>query len=207
MATYTQPANALDRFVAQARDLFAEEHDPERRWELLRPALAELLANPAILEASKSWPVCAARDGRAENLLFYVDHDFDFAINGSVRSRARPAGERTQIHDHGHIYTLYGVLDGHERIERYEPTGEEQRPDYRPIRRTVDLHIGPGDIDLVRPYEIHSEVALGEQRIAVIIRSQKAGDHLQGRYDAETGAYYESLGPFQTPCEMLPRNE
>ena len=39
----------------------------------------------------------------------------------------------------------------------------------------------------------------------MIIRSQKGGEFNQGRYDLETNEYYESLGPVQTPCEMLPK--
>jgi hypothetical protein len=51
---------------------------------------------------------------------------------------------------------------------------------------------------------VHAEVTVGERTVAVIIRSQKAGEHLQGRYDTETGTYFESVGPRQTPTEMLP---
>ena len=38
----------------------------------------------------------------------------------------------------------------------------------------------------------------------MIIRSQKAGTFNQGRYNTETRVYFESLGPRQTPVEMLP---
>jgi predicted metal-dependent enzyme (double-stranded beta helix superfamily) len=206
MAVETTTQNAMDRFVAKTRDLFAEESDPEKRWELLRPILAELLAAPEVIEASKQWPVCTVVDGRAENLLFYVDPDYSFAINASVRSSSVPAGERARIHHHGHIYTLYGLLDGHETIERYERVDDRSKPDYAEIRRTVDKPIGPGEIDLVKPYEIHAEVAAGERRVAVIIRSEKAGEFNQGRFDLETNHYFESVGPRQTPCEMLPRH-
>ena len=34
--------------------------------------------------------------------------------------------------------------------------------------------------------------------------SQKSGTFNQGRYDTETHVYFESLGPRQTPVEMLP---
>ncbi len=64
---------------------------------------------------------------------------------------------------------------------------------------------GPGEIDLVKPYEIHTELTVGERTVAVIIRSQKGGDFNQGRYNPETNEYYESLGPRQTPCEMMPK--
>ena len=195
---------ALNRFIAKTRDLFAEEPNLDRRWELLKPVLAELLADPEVQEVSQRWPDCVAKEGRAENLLFYEDPDYGFAINGLTKGGARRAGERTRIHDHGHIYTLYGVLDGRERIERYERTDDGSKPDYRPIRRTDDVMVESGDIDLVKPYEVHAEVTVGERTVAVIIRSQKAGEHMQGRYDIETGNYFESVGPVQTPTEFYP---
>ena len=61
------------------------------------------------------------------------------------------------MHDHGHIYTLYGLLDGHQKIQRYERTDDRSKSDYAEIRQTSDTFCGPGEIDLVRPYEIHSE--------------------------------------------------
>lgn len=203
MVVETRTHNALDRFISKTRDLFAEESDPEKRWTELTPILAELLADPEVLQASSEWPDCVPQDGRAENLLFYEDPDYGFAINGLTKGDARQGG-RTRIHDHAHIYTLYGVLDGHERIERYERLDDRSRPDYAEIRKAADLHVGPGEIDLVRPYEIHTEVTVGERTVAIIIRSQKGGEFNQGRYNPETNEYYESLGPRQTPCEMLP---
>jgi hypothetical protein len=204
MAVETTTQNALERFVSKTRELFAREPDPERRWTALSPILAELLADPEVIEASKRWPDCVPADGRAENLLFYEDPDYGFAINGLTKGDARQ-GERARIHDHAHIYTLYGVLDGHERIERYERLDDRSRPDYAEIRKVADLHVGPGEIDLVRPYEIHTEVTVGERTVAVIIRSQKGGSFNQGRYNPDTNEYWESLGPRQTPAEMLPR--
>lgn len=206
MAMQTKTQDALQRFVSKTRDLFAEEPDLEKRWTELAPILGELLTDPEVLEASKNWPDCVPVDGRAENLLFYEDPDYGFAINGLTKGDARQ-GQRTRIHDHAHIYTLYGVLDGHERIERYERLDDRSRPDYAEIRKSFDRLVGPGEIDLVRPYEIHTEVTVGERTVAVIVRSQKGGDFNQGRYDPETNEYYESLGPCQTPVEMLPRRE
>ena len=200
----TKNQNPLERFVAKTRALFAAEPDFERRWTALAPILAELLADPEVAEAAKGWPDCVPADGRAENLLFYEDPDFGFAINGLTKGDARQ-GRRTRIHDHAHIYTLYGVLDGHERIERYERLDDRSRPGYAEIKKTTDSLVGPGEIDLVRPYEIHTEVTVGERTVAVIIRSQKGGDFNQGRYNPETNEYFESLGPRQTPVEMLPK--
>jgi len=195
--------NALERFIRKTRALFAREADLDKRWNALRPILSELLADPEVIEASKAWPDCVPADGRAENLLFYEDPDYGFAVNGLTKGEARQ-GQRARIHDHAHIYTLYGVLDGHEKIVRYERLDDRSRPDYAEIRETSNRLVGPGEIDLVKPYEIHTEITVGERTVAVIIRSQKGGDFNQGRYVPEKNQYYESLGPKQTPCEMIP---
>ncbi len=202
MVVETRKENALDRFVARTRELFASEPDLDARWTALTPILAELLADPAVIAASKSWPDCVPVDGRAENLIFYEDPDYGFAINGLTKSLSRTG--RSRIHDHAHIYTLYGVLDGHERIERYERVVDRRSEGYAEIKRTADVEVGSGEIDLVKPYEVHAEQTIGERTVAVIIRSQKSGTFNQGRYDAETHVYFESLGPRQTPVEMLP---
>ena len=204
MAVEAATQNAMTRFVVKARDLFAEVPDLDQRWEFLRPILAELLADPEVQAAATRWPDCVAKEGRAENLLFYEDPDYGFVVNGLTKGGTRQAGERTRIHDHGHIYTLYGVLSGRERVERYERTDDGSKWDYRPIRRTHDVLVEAGDIDLVKPYEVHAEVTVGERTVAVIIRSQKAGEHMQGRYNLETGEYFESVGPVQTPAAFFP---
>src|SRR5437588_2529980 len=146
----SQSENPMERFVRKTRALFAQESDLDKRWNALRPILAELLADPEVVEASKHWPDCVPADGRAENLLFYEDPDYGFAINGLVKGRARQ-GARARIHDHAHIYTLYGVLDGRERVERYERLDDRSRPGYAEIRKAADQLVGPGEIDLVRP--------------------------------------------------------
>src|ERR671924_2228568 len=102
-----QKENALSRFVRKTRDLFAQEPDLDKRWSALRPILAELLADPEVLAASKHWPDCVPAGGRAENLLFYEDPDYGFAINGLTKGEARK-GAPTPVHPHPHIYTPYG---------------------------------------------------------------------------------------------------
>src|SRR2546425_11501994 len=204
MVMETKSQTALDRFISRTRELFAKEPDLDKRWTALSPILAELLADPEVREASKRWPDCVPADGRAENLLFYEDPDYGFAINGLTKGAARQ-GQRTRIHDHAHIYTLYGVLDGHERIERYERIDDRSRPGYVEIRKSSDRLVGPGEIDLVRPNEIHTEITVGERTVAEIIPTQEGGGFNQGRYNPESNEYYESLGPRQTPVEMLPK--
>ena len=192
---------ATTRFIDGVRKLYAEESDPEQRWEKMRPILAEYLEDPELLEKSASWPYCVGQGGRAENLLLYEDTDYGFVVNGLVKEAGH---SRAHIHDHAHIYTLYGVLDGHQTIDRYRRTDDGSQPDRAEVEMTDSMWVGPGVIDLVRPWEIHVEKNGEERTVAVIVRSQKPGDFLQGRYDPETSAYWQGPGPIQTPVDGLP---
>ena len=192
-----QSQSAFSRFISSARDLFAKEQKPEKRWAQLEPLLRELLADPSIRMSSKNWPNCSQKD-RAENLLFYEDPEFGFVINGLIKAPKT----RTQIHDHAHNWTLYGVLDGIETIERYERLDHGSKPDYAEICQTGKFRVGPGDVDLVPPYQIHAEES-GEQRtVAVIVRAEKPGAFLQGRYDPVNKKYWQGYGPTQIPYKM-----
>ena len=188
---------ALQKFIESARKLHAEERNPARRWEKMTPLLQELLADPSIREQSKNWPTCSQAE-RAQNLLFYEDSQYQFVINGLIKAPK----SRTQIHDHAHNWTLYGVLDGNETIERYERLDDRTKSDYAEIRKTVDVKVGPGKIDLVAPYEIHAEESGEERTVAIIVRAEKAGGFLQGRYDPATKKYWQGYGPEQIPYEL-----
>lgn len=191
-------SSAVEKFIAGARSLFASEPDPAKRWEKMSPLLQDLLADPSIKEQSKNWPACSQGGERAENLLFYEDPDYQFVINGLIKAPRT----RTQIHDHAHNWTLYGVLDGSEMIERYERVDDRSRPDYAEIRKTVNVKVGAGKIDLVPPYEIHAEESGEERTVAIIVRAEKAGGFLQGRYDPATNRYWHGYGPKQIPFEL-----
>jgi hypothetical protein len=97
---------------------------------------------------------------------------------------------------------LYGVLDGTESIERYERVDDRSKPDYAEIRQTVNVKVGPGKIDLVAPYEIHAEESGEERTVAIIIRAEKSGGFLQGRYDPKTNRYWQGYGPQQIPYDL-----
>ena len=190
--------SAVQKFIADARALFADESDPAKRWERMSPLLQELLADASIRAQSKSWPNCSQGSERPENLLFYEDPDYKFVINGLIKA----PHTRTQIHDHAHNWTLYGVLDGTESIERYERVDDRSKPDCAEIRKTVNVKVGAGKIDLVPPYEIHAEESGDERTVAIIVRAEKAGGFLQGRYDPVTNKYWQGYGPKQLPFDL-----
>lgn len=190
-------SSAVQRFIASARRLHAQEPDPATLWPKMVPLVEQLIADPSIREQSKRWPACRQAD-RAQNLLFYEDPDYKFVINGLIKNPK----SRTQIHDHAHNWTLYGVLDGHEAIERYERLDDGSKPDYADIRQTQNIEVGPGKVDLVAPYEIHAEESGEERTVAIIVRAEKAGGFLQGRYDPATKKYWQGYGPEQIPFDL-----
>ena len=190
--------SAVQRFIASARQLHAEEKEPAKRWQIMAPLLQELLADPSVKEQSKHWPDCSQGGERAENLLFYEDPEYKFVINGLIKA----PHSRTQIHDHAHNWTLYGVLDGTETIMRYERVDDRSKPDYAEIRGISKLRAGPGEVDLVRPWEIHAEASGEERTVAIIVRAEKAGGFLQGRYDPVNRKYWQGYGPKQLPYEL-----
>ena len=194
----SKPESAAKRFIAAARELFAEEKDDDKRWEKLTPLLQALLADPGVKAQSKKWPACRQQSDRAENLLFYEDPDYKFVINGLIK----PPETRTQIHDHAHNWTLYGVLDGKETIERYERTDDGSKPEFAELRQTGKFQVGPGKVDLVRPWQIHAEESGEERTVAIIVRAEKPGGFLQGRYDPVNKKYWQGYGPRQTPYKF-----
>src|ERR1043165_9311798 len=191
-------SSAVQNFIQSARAVFAEELDAARRWDKMRPLLEALLADDSVRAQPRDWPQCSQGSDRAENLLFYEDPDYKFVINGLIKAPQT----RTQIHDHAHNWTLYGVLDGTESIERYRRVDDGSKPAYAEIRQTVNIKVGQGKIDLDAPSEIRAEQGGDERTVAIIIRAEKSGGFLQGRYDPATNRYWKGYGPQQIPFEL-----
>jgi hypothetical protein len=81
-------------------------NDLDERWNALRTILAELLADPEMIAASKRWPDCVPAHGRAENLLFYVDPDYGFAINGLTKGTSRQGEQPHHSRPCAHLYAV-----------------------------------------------------------------------------------------------------
>jgi predicted metal-dependent enzyme (double-stranded beta helix superfamily) len=184
---------SVQRFVEEIRALYAADGDPALIWPKAKAPMARLLADPELAGSSKDWPV-----SDHENLLFYEDPDYGFVVNGLIKD----PNQKTRIHDHAHIWVLYGVLTGSEEIVRYDRIDDRSVADRAEIRQSARDPVAPGAMDIVEPYAIHAEVAGGEGSVAVIMRSAKPGGFNQGRYDPDTGRYWESPGVTQIPWPL-----
>lgn len=185
---------AAENFVDEMRRSCAAGLVGRARWERCRELLKILLADPALKQHAQSWPIGGFDGKKVDNLLFYEDPDYGFVINALIK---HPGG-RAMVHDHGPSWTIYGVLEGRERIVRYEAKPKE---DGSVELAEIDATFcAPGDVDVVEPRAIHSEFAGDSKSIAVIIRSQRSGTFDQLSY--EGGRPTPMRGPNQVPFEL-----
>jgi len=139
----------LESFVRDLRAIWAAQGDDQSRMQAARPLLERLLADPELKAHSAQWP---STEGR-KNLLLYVDPDYHFAINAVVRAPGRVGG----VHDHADAWVLYGILDGSERLERYDRLDDGSEPGHAELRLSSVTIGTQGKVDLVPPRAIHAE--------------------------------------------------
>src|SRR5260370_24133003 len=153
----------LEKFIADLRTIWSAEADNQRRMERAKPLLEQLVKD-AGLKAQASWP---STEGY-KNLLLYVDPDHHFAINAVVRAPGRTGS----VHDHADAWVLYGVLDGTEKLERYDRVDDGARAGHAELRLSSVTTATPRRVDLVPPRAIHAEQGGPTRSVAVIVRSQ-----------------------------------
>ena len=195
---------AVERFIGRMRELCANQPDEAARWSAAADALKTLLADPALHEHARSWPISPAKlglEGKHANLLFYEDPDYGFVINGLIK---RPEA-KTTVHDHGKSWTLYGVVDGAETVLRFERTDGAQPgdlPTHAPVEQTDSGEVTSGHVDCIAPWEIHAEYNGTGRTVAVIVRSQKSGTFVQNIFHDHGKTVEQYDGPEQIPYHL-----
>jgi predicted metal-dependent enzyme (double-stranded beta helix superfamily) len=184
------------KFIENLRDAWDQYPDIEMRMKKAQKLLEVLVRNKDLQEASRAWPSTEPH----KNLVLYEDAEHGFIVNAVVRTAGRKGG----VHDHAHSWTAYGVLDGLEKLERYDRLDDGSKPDFADVKLTSVRDGTPGTVDLVPPFAVHSEKGGPDRSVAVIIRSERlVGRVLQGRYDPETKKYFQGEGPTQVPYPIL----
>jgi predicted metal-dependent enzyme (double-stranded beta helix superfamily) len=185
---------AARQFVEETRALYASARDEDELWRGIAVSMQRLLADSDLKRAAQSWPLTVGGQSTAHNLLFYEDPDYGFVFNATVRE----ANSISNIHDHGEVWTLYGLIDGHETMYRYAPAdtvSAEGGP--AKLQNVGQRSIGPGDIDIVPPGAIHREHGGPARSIAFIVRARRPGTFQQRQYDMATGTASVTSGPLQ----------
>ncbi len=194
IVTTTNRLRAFEQFIQQLRQVWSSVGDIETRMKRAETLLGVMLADASIVAHSKQWPWTPA-----QNLVLYEDPDYYFVINATVRK----PGTKGAVHDHGHSWTLYGLIDGTERIERYARLDDGKRAGHAELKRISDREMGPGGVDFVPPYEVHAERGGPERSVAVIVRSERmVGRFKQHIFDTDKNIVTEAWGPEQIPYEL-----
>jgi predicted metal-dependent enzyme (double-stranded beta helix superfamily) len=187
---------AAERFVGDLRALHGAGLDDDELWRRAEPLLRELLTDETLRARAEAWPVSHdATNQRYTNLLFYEDPDFGFVLNGLVKDRSG----NTAVHDHGHSWVLYGLLEGGEVVTRYQRVDDGSVEGRAELEETAELPLAAGDVDVVPPWSAHKERAVTDRTVAVIVRSANVGDFLRSRYDLPAGTVELRPGPDQVP--------
>ena len=193
-STTTTRLPAFEHLIQELRQVWASVTDIETRMRRAETLLKVTLADPAIVAHSKQWPWTPG-----QNLLLYEDPDHHFVINATVRQ----PGSKGAIHDHGHSWTLYGLVEGTERIERYKRLDDGKRPGHAELKLVADREMGPGGVDFVPPYEVHAERGGADRSVAIIVRSERmVGRFKQHMFDPDKNTVAEGWGPTQVPYEL-----
>jgi predicted metal-dependent enzyme (double-stranded beta helix superfamily) len=191
---------AARRFVDGLRELCRSDLDARTRWEWAAYLLAEFLRDEELAERAKNWPVSHDRtNNRYTNLLFYEDADHGFVLNGLVKDQTG----KTPVHDHGHAWVLYGLLEGAERVLRFERTDDGSVPGRADLRPSVEVD-PPRRRDRSRaPVVAPRRAGAQRPRVAVIVLSAKPGTFHHRRYDVERGTVTEHPAPAQIPHPLV----
>jgi predicted metal-dependent enzyme (double-stranded beta helix superfamily) len=185
---------AFERFIGDMQAIWVSDPDPDSRMRKTRVMLQQLVKDPALLAHSKSWPLTVG-----QNLLLYEDEQHGFVINAVVR----PPGYKGGIHDHAHAFVLYAVMDGTEKLERYDRVDDGSKPGYAEIKLSHITTGTNGVVDLVPPFSIHAEQGGDGRSVALIVRSERlVGKVLQNGYDMNAKTVVQRSGPKQVPFEL-----
>lgn len=187
------------KLVADMRELYARGLDEADLWKNIELAMRPVLADPHLKAKSKQWPQTVFGAPRVRNLLFYVDPDYGFVFNATVRK----PNLVTSVHDHGDVWTLYGLVDGHETMFHYERVDDGPRNEGpATLKACGSRSMGPGDIDVVPPGAIHQEHGGPTVSTSFIVRGQRPGTFKQRLYDPDTGDIELMDGPELVQCEL-----
>ena len=184
---------AAQSLIDEIRTLYTKRLDAAELWKQIELSMRKLLADSVLKERAQEWPATVESAPTVRNLLFYEDPDYGFVFNATVRQ----PNVISSVHDHGEVWTLYGLIEGHETILRYERIDGAIDAGTAALKLVGRNALGPGDIDVVPPGKIHQEHAGPQRSIAFIVRAKRPGTFKQHYYNPETGAVAVADGPEQ----------
>ncbi len=165
--------NAFKSFISSMRDLYTEKLEAAEHWERARELLEVLISSEEFQKMTDAWPT-----GDGKQYVIYEDPDYGFVIDGLVRGsyHAAPA------HDHAHTWTAYGIVTGWERMTRYIRTDDGVSEERAEIELVSSEICEAGTVDVIPPWEIHTESNDDNRAVALSVRSETLGHFDQNIY-------------------------
>jgi|TARA_Y100000588_G_C14065380_1_gene843396 predicted metal-dependent enzyme (double-stranded beta helix superfamily) len=165
--------DAVKSFISSMRDLYTEKLEAAEHWARARDLLEVLVLNEEFQKMTDAWPT-----GDGKQYVIYEDPDYGFVIDGLVRGsyHAAPA------HDHAHTWTAYGIVTGWERMTRYIRMDDGTSKDRAEIKLVSSEICDAGTVDVIPPWEIHTESNDDNRAVALSVRSETLGHFDQNIY-------------------------
>lgn len=161
---------AFEAFIADMRALYQEDLPPERHWRRTAELLEVLVRDEPFLALTDDWP-----EGDGKQYVLYQDPDHGFVIDGLVR---KPFHEAV-VHDHAHTWTAYGIVVGEETMTRYLRRDDGSDPARADIEQVSCDDCPAGSVDVVPPWEIHTESNGDGRAVSLAVRSETLGNFNQ----------------------------
>lgn len=123
--------------------------------------------------------------GKRKSYTAFADARRHFIVHCSVHH----PGHRTEAHDHGESWAVYGVVHGVSRYRRFvrQP---DTAPNVAALKCVRDEDLTPGQIDVVWPGEVHLIGNETDQMaLNVVVRPRPLDEVWRRRFDLSTGAF------------------
>lgn len=176
----------LRTFVAEARKVIAQEADPARRVERLKPAFSRLLQSEGWLpeEFMKPDTTSGMGSGIGQYLLFRAG---DRSLG--LFSLVVPPGASTPVHDHL-AWGLVGLYRGEQREEVYELVEGDPDAGTARLRLAMVRSIRPGEFyPLLPPQDdIHRVTTVSDEpSVSIHLLGDDIGCIVRHRFEPEHG--------------------
>jgi predicted metal-dependent enzyme (double-stranded beta helix superfamily) len=150
---------SVPAFLAAMDALTEHTTDPQTCVTFVQQALTQLLQSPHCLAPAYTTP---AAPSYARHLIYRHPHDRYVVV-----AMVWLPGQGTPIHDHGGVWCVEGVYQGHLRVTQYDLTPLDQHHVKAVPMRS--LHAGLGNVGaLIPPHEYHT-ITNTSQETAVTI--------------------------------------
>jgi predicted metal-dependent enzyme (double-stranded beta helix superfamily) len=133
----------FESFTREVQEILRADRGPAGR-EQLRQLLEQVLLSPEIAEL--------VGDDQPQRRVLFADPELGFSVLGHVYHEAK----RTQPHDHGPGWAIYGQVTGESLMDEWAIVEQAASDKPGKVRLTETLHLIPGQTFLYNERALHA---------------------------------------------------